>query len=428
MLAAASSTPDPFNPGYAVICLVVALAVLRGLSRRPSTPAPPSRFVAIDGLRGYLAFFVFLHHSAFWYLFVKTGGWDIPPSHLFVHFGQSSVLLFFMITGLLFFAKIRASQRAPVDWLRLYVSRVLRLTPLYLFLLGLLGTVVAVETGFTLREPGLLLARHVLHWLAFCCFDSPALNGFGSTWQITAGVAWSLRLEWLFYISLPLLACAVAPRRYLLFSAIALLLFVFNSEFYKTTVLFAFGSGMFAAVCAEEPRVQRLARSWWGAIFVVAPLVFAVARFPVAYVWGPLFPLPEDFYVLALLTIAFVAIAAGNTIFGILSHPLSKALGDLSYGIYLLHGVVLYVTFRFIVGLQRAASLSLFQYWSIIAACGAFVTILAWLVFRYIERPSLRLTGGITRWLRKLGERARISQRPQPDPARAAVAERALSE
>ena len=401
--------PNPFHPAYAGLCLVVALLVLKLVGRRLASEASSPRVSPIDGLRGYLAFFVFLHHSAFWYALVRTKSRDLPDSHLFMHFGQSSVLLFFMITGFLFFAKIRTNRHARLDWLRVFVSRVLRLTPLYWVVVAVVGVIVGVETQFTLREAPSDLARHALHWVSFCFFDSPPLNGFASTWLVTAGVTWTLHFEWLFYLALPLIAAAVAPRRYIILSAALVSLLLWYSPLYQTTVLYAFGSGMVAALCAEQPQLRVLARSKVGAIVVLVPLVFTVLHFRAAYGLGTGFPVPEEFCVLGLLTLAFIAISAGNTLFGALTHPLSRRLGDLSYGIYLMQGVVLYVTFSFIIGFQRAAALPIALFWCVIAACGGVLIILSLLSFRFIESPALRLVDRVTRTLRSVGSRTGTS-------------------
>ena len=415
MPEAASETMSPFNPVYAVLCLAFALLVLKLCVRFLPAPAKSGRVSSIDGLRGYLAFLVFLHHAAFWFMLVRTNRWSLPPSPLYMHFGQSSVLLFFMITGFLFFSKLRPSQQGRIDWLRIFVSRVLRLTPLYYVVVAIVGGIVAFETRFVLREPPSLLLRHMLDWLLFCSLDNPSLNAFAATWLITAGVAWTLRFEWLFYFALPLIGAAVAPRRYILLSAVIVSLFLLNSPFTKSTVLFSFGSGMFAALCAEQPQLQALARSKFGALFVLAPLVFTVWHFPVAYVLWTEFPSPDEFYVLGLLTLAFAAISSGNTLFGILSHPLSRRLGDLSYGIYLLQGIVLYVTFRFIVGFQRAAALPITSFWCVIAACGGALIVLSLLSFHFIEAPALRLVDRVTRGLRSLtGRITRGGAYPRP--------------
>jgi peptidoglycan/LPS O-acetylase OafA/YrhL len=63
------------------------------------------RFSTLDGLRGYAAFLVYLNHSAAWYVFARTGIWAVPATRLFAHFGRSSVEIFFMITGFLFWVE-----------------------------------------------------------------------------------------------------------------------------------------------------------------------------------------------------------------------------------------------------------------------------------------------------------------------------------
>ncbi|HKO51391.1 MAG TPA: acyltransferase [Polyangiaceae bacterium] len=401
MPEALPAAPNPFHPIYAVLCLVVALLVLKWFGGSPAAPEKSRRVNSIDGLRGYLGFFVFLHHAAFWYSFVRTKQWAIPDSHLFIHLGQGSVLLFFMITGFLFFAKIRSNQRGQLDWLRLFVSRVLRLTPLYLVIVAIVAVIVGVETHFTLQEPASRVATQALHWLSFCFFDSPPLNGFLTTWLITAGVSWTLRFEWLFYLALPLVGVAIAPGRYIVFGAAAISLLLSISPYKHSTLpLCAFGSGMFAVLCVERPKLRRVLRSRPVAALALAVLVFTVVHFPVTYVMWTQLPTAIELLVLALLTLPFCAIAAGNPLFGALTHPLSRRLGDLSYGLYLLQGIVLYVAFRFVLGFERAAALSIPLYWCVVAVCGGVLVLSSMLAFRFIEAPALRLVNPATSGLR----------------------------
>ncbi|MEL4035226.1 hypothetical protein AAEZ52_23965, partial [Pseudomonas aeruginosa] len=62
---------SPTSALPALACLAVALATCEFIRRLGSARLPASRFVTIDGLRGYLAFFVFLHHSSIWYYYLK---------------------------------------------------------------------------------------------------------------------------------------------------------------------------------------------------------------------------------------------------------------------------------------------------------------------------------------------------------------------
>ncbi len=111
---------SPTSALPALACLAVALATCEFIRRLGSARLPASRFVTIDGLRGYLAFFVFLHHSSIWYYYLKDGLWQLPPSRLYAHFGQTSVALFFMVTGFLFAHKLLHSRGTPIRWLDVY--------------------------------------------------------------------------------------------------------------------------------------------------------------------------------------------------------------------------------------------------------------------------------------------------------------------
>ena len=124
---------SPVSPLPALACLLVAMATAYLLGKKFGVPSSLGRFNSIDGLRGYLAFFVFLHHASIWYFYLQTGKWALPPSNLYTQFGHSSVFLFFMITGFLFFSKLIDGRTQTIDWGKLFVSRLLRLAPLYLF-------------------------------------------------------------------------------------------------------------------------------------------------------------------------------------------------------------------------------------------------------------------------------------------------------
>lgn len=150
------------------------------------------RYKSIDGLHGYLAFFVFLHHSVIWYYFLHGRGWTFPPSRVFSHFGPTSVSLFFMITAFLFFSKLFAAKQQGIDWLKLYVSRCMRILPLYCFLLLLLLVMVGILSDWRLKEPLSALLLHIGGWLLIM---EPAINGIDGTRFIIAGVVWSLAFE-----------------------------------------------------------------------------------------------------------------------------------------------------------------------------------------------------------------------------------------
>jgi peptidoglycan/LPS O-acetylase OafA/YrhL len=393
---------DPTSPLPALAALLAAFGTAHLLSGK-AAPADPARYGTIDGLRGYLAFFVFLHHSCIWYAWTHEGTWAVlPPSQLYLHFGQSGVALFFMITGFLFFTKLldaRSKGKGP-DWLRLYVSRFLRLFPLYFLAMGVLFAIVAALSHAHLGEPPYRLLRHALQWLSFTVGGNPDINGIPDTYLITAGVTWSLVYEWYFYLALPLVALALglrAPLAFLALGTIATVAFVFRPTDWHYLV--AFGGGIAAALLAPSPRFRRLATGPLASLVAMACVATAVAFFPKAYWVVPTL----------LLSVAFALIAGGNTLFGLLLTRASHTLGDMAYGLYLLHGLVLYTLFTFVIGRDTAKGFSPLTHWLVIVALAPLLVLLCHATYRLVEKPSLERTNAVTAWLRALfGRRAAV--------------------
>ena len=131
------------------LCVVAALATVHLLAPRFRVDVASERFASIDGARGYAAFLVFMCHAAAWFYFAKTGKWAIVPVRAYGNLGQVSVIVFFMITAFLFTSKLQHAGPAGTDWLRLLVSRALRLVPLYAFAMVVVFLTVATRSGFT---------------------------------------------------------------------------------------------------------------------------------------------------------------------------------------------------------------------------------------------------------------------------------------
>jgi peptidoglycan/LPS O-acetylase OafA/YrhL len=302
-----------------------------------------------------------------------------------------------MITAFLFFSKILDSRSNPIDWAALFVSRVCRLVPLYsVFVVLVLGLVVYLSGG-RLTEPITTVANATFRWLGFTILGRPRINGIDITGPI-AGVTWSLRYEWYFYLSLPVLsvlAGRVPPRPYLLLSAGCVLLaavvsvFVWRPNYHFA---FAFAVGIVAAVLARSQRFQKLAPSVVASFLVASCLAAAVAFFPSAYDEPPLF----------LLGVAFCLVASGNSLFGVLLSRGSRALGESAYSIYLLHSLFLYVTFTIILDSSWCRSLSAAEHWGVVLLVAPVLLLGSHWTFRLIEMPGIKSAPRFTVWLRGL--------------------------
>jgi len=386
-----------FSAHPLIVLLPLAVAILCSvvLARFRAAPQSGGRYRSIDGLRGYLAFCVFLHHSMIWYLFTRTGRWEAPPSHLFTQFGEASVSFFFMITAFLFYGKLLDNKKSETDWLAFFVGRTLRLAPLYFLLICLVMALVLVESKGIRVDSLPHLIKVIGHWFLFTVFDEPLINGV-FVQRFLAGVNWSLPYEWYFYLSMPILALSTGQRgkwQYLLLSLLAMV-FAFGHAT-RTDLVEVFGFGIIAAVFVRFDGLRKFARTWAASATAVACLAVLVFWFPTAY----------GFPQRMLLGIAFILIAAGADLFGILSASVSQALGDLSYGIYLLHGLVLFLFIHYAAGEQLVRQMSPQVYWSLIAALVPVLLALSSLAFRFVELPAIQSTRHVVAWLRHQGLR-----------------------
>lgn len=382
---------NPVSPLPAVVCVFIAMATSSVLVKHYGKPLTHDRYASLDGLRGYLAFFVFLHHSSTWYFYLRSGRWVVPPSNLYTHLGQSSVALFFMITGFLFFSKLIDGRTGNIDWGRLYVSRLLRLVPLYFFAMFMLFLMVVVATHGILNEPILQIVKGAIRWLGFTVLGNPVLNGFPHTSTIVAGVTWSLPYEWFFYFSLPLLALTVgvkAPLPYLILSVVATIGFVLWQP--DVHHVLSFAGGITAAFLVRSEPFRRFAATSLASIICIGCLVVTVVIYPTAYSQIPLI----------LLSTAFIVIACGNNLFGLLIHPISRTLGEMAYSIYLLHGLTLFAVFHILVGTGSAAVYSPIIHWLLVVAITPILILSSFITFQIIESPAMQETKAVTIWIR----------------------------
>ena len=131
-----------------IVALITSLIVaffLSKLTRFSFISERDSRLDTLDGLRGFLAIFVFFHHYVITYYWKTTDQWIRPPEDYYHNYGKVGVALFFMITGFLFLSKILTLRRS-IDWLKVYESRFYRIMPLYIFVLLAITCVRSRET------------------------------------------------------------------------------------------------------------------------------------------------------------------------------------------------------------------------------------------------------------------------------------------
>lgn len=374
--------------------LILALAALSMLfmARFFQIDLPSDRNAPIEGLRGYAALLVYVSHAASWFYFVRTGHWASPPLHFYSNLGTAAVIIFFMITAFLFTTKLLDAIERPINWMQFALSRGLRLAPMYLFSLLLILILVAITSDFVFRVPLSSLVADTAHWMAFTILASPDLNALKDTWLINAGVAWSLRYEVFFYMVYPALGLAFLrhrmPNRIL---ALILGFLAFSYLFTQLRPLFAvpFMGGFIAALAAKQERWRFFSTSWIATSIAVGALAAALI----------FFPLPFGRLPLVLYAIFFILVAAGNTLAGILTWRPVRQLGEISYSVYLLHAIVLYVLVEYVLGREGVASMSAGGYWFVITALTPILVLLCGGTFTWIEQPGMRSVAPLMRRL-----------------------------
>lgn len=377
---------------YALLLFAVAIIFSGLMSRVPiiakSTTVQDDRFGCLDGLRGLLAVGVFIHHSFVAYVFFITGRWEWTASPIFNQLGQTTVALFFMITGFLFSTKLLRSK-IYINLVTLYVGRVARLLPLYFVTVCLVVVTVFAMSGWELREPIAMLANELVRWLSFVIFGRPDINGYVDTPQIIAGVNWTLKFEWIFYCCLPFLYW---PLRWvakpimlnILLPVLLILAVAFGIQgkvIGGVTLCFVyFACGTVVALIHFDSKFTAFARK---------PLIHFLS-IP-ALVLLLLFKNANNVMAVLLTTYIFLAVSGGFSFFGLLRSRSVLWLGDISYGIYLLHGLVLFWVLRTLSVAGALGGMSAVSYSILVMTITCVVLLIASASFIYIEKPAITL-------------------------------------
>ena len=343
---------------------LIALLSMALLTRVVNIPLPAGRMQSIDGLRGFLALSVFLHHSAIWLGFLHSGQWQAPSLTLDKHFGQSSVALFFMITSCLFFTRILEARTRPIDWGQLYLSRAMRILPLQV-LVSIAATIIVkliVLGDMDAMNPAItpVSARRLL---------------------ITAGVSWTLHYEWLFYFTLPLLALLRGARPSLVALLLAVVMLTIEDWSNINPILgLNFIGGIATAILIRRQNLRMWLAHPAASIVAIFCLALALNINPQSF--------PAE--VIGLLWVTFTIIAAGNSLFGLFTLGVCRQMGEITFGIYLLHGPLLFLVLRFGLGWPVAVSQTPAEHWMLILAITPILIVVATLSFIWLERPCMR--------------------------------------
>lgn len=409
-------TTTTFLPVLIIIAL--ALVSARFMVRNTSV-SDTHEFASIDGLRGFLALFVFIHHSVYWFNYSHLQGWSFFGSMTYMNLGQTSICFFFMLSGFLFIYKLLEARDRELDWLKLYCSRFMRLTPLYLVSIVIIIVTIAFESGFTQLEDVAALRSHITDWVLFIIPGHPDINGHPNTHLMISGVIWTLSYEWYFYFCLPAIAVLVGSKSkpnsgiWLILSCICIA--TFSRWALELTFMYGFLGGAFAAYAVRTPWLRALFQGKGANWVLLAGIYLSFCVLDNSL----------NFTRLLVLSICMAFVACGASLFGILSCRAARALSTVSYGVYLLHGLVLYFVLTHGIDVDIVTQLTEPQFWLIVFCCTPIIIGLSTLSWYWIEWPAIQFASklaGIIKSLHSPAAGAAKVTEPKLDPQTADIA------
>ena len=358
------------------------------------------KLASLEGLRGILALAVVAHHSSCWYSYTQTGNWSNGVHDLFARFGPFGVAQFFYISGFLFWRKLM--KKGSIDFAPFYLSRFVRIAPVYYACILLAVCVGLSSTGFGLHDSLSQLFASLAAWACFTIGTDHNLNGIDLS-RITAGVTWTLALEWVFYLSLPLLAW-FSRKSVRLLHLIVLLLAVFAvSKFlssgylhipffigtalvlrsFAKFMLIGFGGGIVLATFDSEIRSRvRLSQTQLNLLLTA---LYAVYFFLPVVSGG-------DVIKQVALFLAFGTVLQGADLFGFFKSRSVRFLGIISYDVYLMHGMILYSAMLLRGGMH---SISPQAYGLQTTLAIVVILTVSTVVHFLVERPSMRISENV---------------------------------
>lgn len=339
----------------------------------------PAKYWQLDGLRFFLAFSVFLHHTFIIRGYVATGHWALTDDRVVTFLGEGGVSLFFIITAFLFWDK---ALKKPYDFdaVAFFIGRIRRLVPAYL--------VVAV--------PFLLLSLAnlpILNWALFGDILRISSLGYFGTVDVGnlslspayIGAFWTLFYEWKFYFLLPMLYVLLRLKNaWTIVAGIAgtilILSLISDSEISREwPYISLFASGILAATFYNSKYFDRinLSQLSLALVFISSLLLNLYSNY--SYYGG------DNPILFFLAFIVLLKIEKTSLLGKVLASQPTILLGNASYSMYVLHGFVISVISITLFSVLGQFDDSLFAIFCLIST--AAVVFLSIAVYKYIELP-----------------------------------------
>lgn len=341
-----------------------------------------NRDIQIDGLRSLLAFGVISFHFFGVKALIYQGTLDyFRVSKVVQQLGVWTVPMFFTITAYLFGGRLfQADNQSGRAVVRFFVGRFFRLVPTTVTLIAfvivfLSGWKWSLESWSTYLNAA---SSSILQPVA----RTPSFVN-SSDWMVLTGPMWTLHYEWMFYFLLGTLPLLTLRKRNV-FVSIFIIAFLLvcvpdiANIVINWNVTWAFVPGLLLGVT----------RSFWSCLpQIKQPYVGVLA---VIFCGFSVFSGAVYLQVLAN-TLFLAVIISRNQITRFLEALVLRSLGEATYSMYLYHGLVQYIAYKYIVTIPIARSLPEWIWWITCAIEVAVIVIISRLSYEYVEKPGIEL-------------------------------------
>jgi peptidoglycan/LPS O-acetylase OafA/YrhL len=358
-------------------------------------------FPNLNGLRFVGAFMVFVFHvfslgREHWGNFKDSTFFSILAK--ITSKGHLGVSLFFVLSGFLitYLMLNELQKKGKIKLSNFIARRILRVWPLYF---------VVVIFGFVVFPPlpyGKLTEHELINFTFFLSnLDEIWFGMHDSLNFLTA--TWSVSVEEQFYLSWALLIgifrFSKKQQFWIFFISIVLISIVFRTIFiqnerilyYHTlSVISDFAIGGILALLAFDNKIQvfleRISKFRIFLIYCIGiVLLFLESKIFIHY----LFVFQRIVFASFFAFVIAEQVYAKNSLFKLDQIPGLKKSGELTYGFYLFHCVVIYYIQAIFVG--NKWTVSSFNFSSYAILCFSITYISSWISFRYFESPILKL-------------------------------------
>jgi exopolysaccharide production protein ExoZ len=336
------------------------------------------RLLAMEGLRGFAVFLVFLQHFGYQALqLTEPSGVVKVALGVFRSYGNQGVELFFVLSGYLIYGSLVARQTRFLPFMR---RRIRRIYPAFLVAFGLyFCAVLAGPTSDRIPSEPLALTWYLLSNLLL-------LPGIFPLPELMA-VAWSLSYEVTFYLICGLIAARftlfrAAPARRIAGIQLIAAVFITASWFlpWLPTRMIPFFAGM---LLAEGVGTSVMVVPGWLGLTAPAIALLVTHTLPISGLFQELIHAIAFFLLCA-------SCFAGTAAASVFSWTPARLLGNMSYSYYLLHGLAV-ATIAAAYPRFLAAPAPAWQVVASLPAVFAVSLVPTFALFALVERPlSLR--------------------------------------